>query len=786
MSPSYINAAASYEWAVIMRMLVGRLIPDALPKLDSTSATNVWHATVSLWLTVAMGGKPDLPDSWIAGLPGHVQHEFVRARTAAEKAQCHYRKMLPYASSFLALMRAWIAAHNPNIADISDASSSPLHRRVAELVRTERSTFDGRIAELFAVAPQDRSEIERTIEEVGLAEFFHEVPLPSSVRRLAEAACWEVAADPAFPYAPPVAEALRTIGSLWIPPESIYVDYVIDSGHSSIAYSVEIGSQVAALKIFKDTTNKDRLANDGPLLASFLLADCVLPRLAGAATDAVVRVLGWSVFVEHPNRDPNIGRPLTGLCIVMERLWGPNLKVALPLWRNRPGERFAAVMAGRLMEAVRALHKLRATHCDLHDENVMFRGAAFDPGAPPEEAARHTVVLDFGRSFRRCHQLDDLLAITQHVRRSLGGAFHDRRPLEDLLNVESLAKRASGEVQSVAAVLRLWAALDAWRRHVMSKPAGRRLLDRCVDAHGGPLPVLTWDDVRTRGETERLQSTIVRLGKERAEGWLKQLPEHERAAVRKVMRDHQEGMYNTQWIRPGQPVVGLVEHDIDGQALDVLRTPTFGTAFADRFFTIPAGGAVLWRGFKEHGPDIVSSADASGILALPPHPASVDPQIAFDFARHDGQGPATVLELHIPAGTPALPIFAFGDSQGKLYKELELVLPPAYYRLDFAGAYRAKQPDPSDGPRLVVPATLVKVGRMLPTRGPPESSGSRTSSLSMSPYLLRPKPGRKRTWTMSSDPGRFVTNDPADPGRIFRQVGVAGGRFSARPCALQR
>lgn len=701
----------------------------------------------------------------LAGFPEDIRRELARARAAAEEAirSAHagpsFRtRMKAYRSDFINLVRAWAMAYVPALDPFQ--AETKLSVRVAERVRADADAFNRRLAELFAAGLHPRAEIEQTIEEAGLGEFFW-TPPPSAIYMLAEATCRKAAADPGFPYAPQVSAALRDIGSYWIPPDDFRVE---DRGSSTDAFfaarlMVDGRDDPVTAKLISVPT-----LNNGPFLASSLLGEFVLPLVAGRATDAVVRVVGWTVLASHNrNRDEDgeFGR-LMGLCIILERIQGPTLEKGIALMS---GERFAAAIAGRLSEAVGALHALGATHCDLSKRNIVFR-RGIEEGMHPEDAARHVVVLDFGSSSRLCHRLDDALAVVQLVRDALGGDGDNRRPLQVLLEVESAAKRASGGVRSTAAAHWIWAALKAWRRHVASKPIRPSLLERCVAARGGPLPLMDWEFVMSRRVTEQVKSALLQLGKARAEDWMARLPEHERLAMHTAINAHQTASYEAQWIRPGEPVVGLVDRDIDESGF--LRTPTFGAAFADGFFSIPAGGAVLWRGFSSGGSAIVSSADANNVLALPPHPTSIEPQVAFKFAKPDGQGPATVLELHVPAGMPALPVFALGQTEGNLRAELELVLPPSYYRLDFAQAYRAAF-SPTSSACIVVPAKLERVGRMLPTRGPRDSSSRDSALLSMSRYLLRPMAGRKRTWTMSADIGRFVAEDPADPGRVFRQ-----------------
>lgn len=264
-------------------------------------------------------------------------------------------------------------------------------------------------------------------------------------------------------------------------------------------------------------------------------------------------------------------------------------------------------------------------------------------------------------------------------------------------------------------------------------------------------------------------------------GWLRSGRDprfrHEPEHYRRTVRDHQRAdtstpndmSYRFRWLAGGLPWVGLAGDE---------RIPTLLELF-DKGAVAAPRDLTVWRGMRadrDGGRLVRSALERGGAVAMPFMPSST----SFWSARFFGP---VIAEIDVPAGTAVVPVAS---------SEREVLLPPAYYRVDWERAYEVRS---VHQPLLVLPMRLVRQARMRPIRGPRfEADWAHNVTIPhQSRYGLRPSvqaptrwaalPRREIVWAlpedMADDVGAVPEGVELGPKRKrFRQEGrgmVAAG-----------
>lgn len=273
---------------------------------------------------------------------------------------------------------------------------------------------------------------------------------------------------------PKFREAVENADLYWIDPKRIHGDMEhLGSGYSGSGLAARLdGREDVILKSYHGHEGMIK-SNEFDRLASMVAFDCILPMAARevAHTDAIMGVRGWTVLEGH------------GPCVVSERLRGGLVKGAFDTWMRAMPEdwkrRFAVGMARRLRDAIRALHKLGASHCDLDRlQNIMFREKV-GPTDTPEFAASQVVLIDFGRSYQWCNPAWDVAQVIRNALMVLGSSSDpDLKARVD--SAEAMYGGLGGprEWEKASA---LWGVLETW----LGAAGGRKRARDDDDERGG-------------------------------------------------------------------------------------------------------------------------------------------------------------------------------------------------------------------------------------------------------------------------------------------------------------
>lgn len=185
---------------------------------------------------------------------------------------------------------------------------------------------------------------------------------------------------------------------------------------------------------------------------------------------------------------------------------------------------------------------------------------------------------------------------------------------------------------------------------------------------------------------------------------------------------HSKGDYmaNRTWIEPGHPWVGFTSSPKDR------RDSAFLAMLESRASVLP-NDLTVWRAVNEDEAQVVveHAIRNGGRLAAPFMPSTLSP----DFATQLGD--RIVFEIQVPAGTPVVV-----PGNPRFSHEMEVLLPPAHYRMDLARAFTF-----ADGTAAwtVLPMRLVRAVKMHATRGDVYRGRTLDSApLRPAPYFLRP------------------------------------------------